>query len=161
MTKMQVMFSFQKYASKKDPDDLYLQKDQFALELQQLYVQASNAVNATIDDASYFTAERSTGETWINGAQLFTKTIDVGTLPNAGSTTTAHGITGEVTIVSLQGIAQQTGFPASGDAIPLPFPDVTGAANVELSMDKTNIILDTGGNYSAYKGFVTVKYTKK
>jgi len=156
MGKLQPNFSWQKYEGKQED-----QKEQFQYQLQAMFIQIANTTNSTIDDASFFTRERQTSETWLAGQPIFTKTIVV-TMPNAGTSSTPHGITTIVTEVSLSGQAQPSTFPASGQAIPLPYVNSASKANdIEINIDNTNVNVKSGANYSTYTGTVTIKYTKK
>lgn len=158
--KMQPVYVLQAYDQNKE-EELVDVKKQFISQMQNLYLMASNAVNATIDDISYFSTERATGESWINGKQIYTKTIAVAPLPNAATVAYPHGIVGMTLVIGYSGQAQQAGFPGATAAIVLPYVESTLKANdIEVNVDNTNINIITGANYSAYSGTVTIKYVK-
>lgn len=153
--KMQPLFTFQKY--EKDKEDAI---QQFQKQLSDAYIQGSNAVNATIDDISYFLAERPTGEAWTDKKQIYNKTVVV-TLPNAGTTTTAHGITNIGTVIDYRGRAQPATWSGAGSSIVLPYVDSALKANdIQVDVTATSIRIISGANYSTYSGSVTIWYTK-
>ena len=99
---------------------------------------------------TWSTTEYWTGE-YFGGSKLYAKTIDVGALPNATSSTDAHGIS-PVTIVRIIGTADN-----GTNQIPLPH---FATAGVEIYVDDTNINLVTTTDLSGYSGYVTLEYTK-
>ena len=79
--KLQPNFSWQKYEGQPEQ-----QREQFQYQLQSQHIQVANSVNTTIDDESYWTRERMTAFTWIDGSAIWTKTI-TGTIVAGVSTT--------------------------------------------------------------------------
>lgn len=156
MGKLQPNFSWQKYEGK--PED---QKEQFQYQLQNQHIQVANSVNATIDDISYFSEERATSETWVDGSQIYRKTIQ-GTITAAGDNSYPHGITGINQVVQLYGTAQDSAT-LSAFGIPLPYNDpVTTADGIGLISTPMNIVLRAGNNtWVTYIFFVTIFYTKQ
>lgn len=153
--KLQPNFSWQKYEGK--PED---QKEQFQYQLQQQHILVSNSMNATINDASYFTKERMTGFTWTNNQFLWTKTIS-GTIVGTALTPYAHGITGINAVVDLTGTAQDA-FPMATFALPLPYIAAAALANsLSLFADPTNIYINApNATWNGYLFNVTITYTK-
>lgn len=101
----------------------------------------------------------STSSTNVNYRSVFRKVVDIGTLPNAGTTSTAHGITVDAnfTLVDLWGAATKP--TATFAAIPLPYSSPTLNQNIKLNIDTTNINVTTAIDYSSYtRAFVTVEY---
>lgn len=100
-----------------------------------------------------------TSSTNVTYRSIFRKTIDVGALPNAGTTTIPHGITVDenFTLVQLWGAATK---PTSAfSSIPLPYSSPTLNQNIKLNMDATNINITTAIDYSSYTTvFATVEY---
>lgn len=96
--------------------------------------------------------------------QEFRKVINFGALPNAATTSVAHGITvdGNTTFTHIYGTASDVG--ASKEYIPLPFVDVAGtvaAGNVELHVDDTNINITTTGDGTNFTVcYVVLEYIK-
>jgi len=92
---------------------------------------------------------------------VFRLVIDTGALANAGTTTTAHGITTteNYSLVRLYGAATDPGALTWTSVIPLPFASPTLANNISLEADATNIIITTGSDRTAYtRSFVVIEY---
>lgn len=153
MSKLQPNFSWQKYEGR--PED---RAEQFQNQLQQQHIAAANAVNATIDDLSFWLRERPTGFTWVDGRQIFTYTFQA--LVSAFPLT--HGIVGIKNFVRMGGVVQDT-VPITTIAYDVPFVDPTTLANgIGLSATTTQInLVTTGGAYSTYTATITIEYTKR
>jgi hypothetical protein len=157
MSKLQPNFSWQKYEGK--PED---QKEQFQYQLQQQHITVANAVNATIDDDSFFLRERQTSFTWVNNKPIWTKTLPTSAWTGVGTVNTIPlGITGNFTVIDMV-CCISDGALSSSNTLLLPHIDVTVAANeVSIVRNATNIVLTSGGtDRSAYSGYVTVYYIK-
>lgn len=95
---------------------------------------------------------------------VFRKVINFGTLPNAGTTSVAHGIsfTANFTLTRLYGAATDPG--ASLRYIPIPFVNVSGAepvGNIEINLDVTNVNITTTGNGTNFTNtYVVIEYLK-
>lgn len=155
MPKVQPNFSWQKYEG-----DNQNREDQFQKQLQQEHITVANAINTTIDDLSFFTTERVTGFLWVNNAPIYTKTIQ-GVIVGTADTAYPTGITGLVTLVSIEGTAQDTS--PMGVGIPLPYVDPGTLANgVGIYMSGTDLHVKAGNNTrNNYSFSVTLRYTKK
>lgn len=153
--KLQPNFSWQKYQGA--PED---SKEQFQYQLQAEHILVANAINATIDDASFFSRERMTAFTWIDNKAIWKKTIQ-GTIVGSAVTPYPHGITNIDSIVRFEASAQQQ-KPLTGTAVPMPYIDPSLFANsLGLSMDATNVYIDAGNNnFNGYLFNVTIYYTK-
>lgn len=153
--KLQTNFAWQKYEG--EPED---QKNEFQYQLQSQHIQVSNSVNATIDDASFFTRERQTAFTWIDNKPIWTKTI-TGVIVGTATTAYPHGITGINKVVKLEGTAQDA-QPLSAFALPLPYLDPTTLLNsLGLFMSPTAVFINAGnGTFNGYLFSVTIYYTK-
>lgn len=96
--------------------------------------------------------------------QDFRLVIDFGALPNTGSKSVAHNISGIVplglfTLTRLYGAATD---PIAQSYIPIPYASPTLANNIELSMDATNVTITTGSNRSNYLiSYVIIEYLKQ
>lgn len=101
-------------------------------------------------------SEVATAYTFTDGDTIYSKTIDLGTLPNATTKNVAHGLTGHDKIVGWSGFAY-TG--AGGTMLPLPFPSSAGGY-VEIYITSTNIVVIAASNRSSYNGHFTLFYTK-
>ena len=157
--KLQPNFSWQKYEGK--PEE---QWKQFQYQLQNMHIQAANTTNATIDDESYWTRERPLSYTWVDGRQMYSKTLALQSWTAAGTINTIpHGVknppSDTFTIVLF------TGYVASiaTTQFPLPYVDPVNAANsIGMRRVTTNIILTSGGtDRSAFTGYVTIYYVKE
>lgn len=153
--KLQPNFSWQKYEGTKEND-----KEQFQYQLQNQHIQVSNSINATIDDSSYFTRERMTSFTWIDGKPIWKKTFST-ILTIAGVNNITHGITNMSTVVALYGSAQDA-VPMSVNAIPLPYVDVSSLDNqIQLTVTPSKIVVTLGNAmWQNYLAWVTIEYTK-
>ena len=101
---------------------------------------------------TYSTTEYWTGE-YYSGDKLYAKTIDVGALPNATSSTDAHGISSLHTVVRVIAFADNA-------TNQIPIPNSGSARDVEIYIDDTNINLVTTDDLSGYDGIVTLEYVK-
>lgn len=86
--------------------------------------------------------------------QVFRKVIDTGALPNAGTSTTAHGITtlpaaGNTTFIATRIFGCATD-PVNRLFIPLPYSSPTLNQNISVYWDNTNVYITTGINMTAY-----------
>lgn len=86
--------------------------------------------------------------------QVFRKVIDTGTLPNAGTSTTAHGITtlpaaGNTTFIATRIYGCATD-PVNRLFIPLPYSSPTLNQNISVYWDNTKVYITTGINMTAY-----------
>ena len=154
MTKVQPNFSFQSFQEDNDAS-----KKQFIYQLQTQFTNAANAINATIDDISYWSKERATGETWIDGTQIYEITVQ-GVLSGSGANTANHGVSINQ-LVSVEGVAVNT-VPLSSAALVLPYLDPGTLANsLGLYVTNTQIVINAGNtNWNGYTYYVTIKYTK-
>jgi hypothetical protein len=152
--KLQPNFSWQKYEDNEEGE-----KEQFQYQLQSQHIQVANSVNATIDDASYFTRERMTAFTWIDSKPIWKKSFAT-TLTVAGINNIAHGISNMSTLVALYGSAQDA-IPFTL-AVPLPYVDISNVANqIQLSATQSQISITLGNNTKQnYLAWVTIEYTK-
>ena len=99
--------------------------------------------------------ERLIGQ-WVDGSNLYEKTIDIGTLPNtATSQSYPHGISGN--IVHYNASAIDTG----GTVIQLPFYTTALNYNIGIYVTPANVVIETQRNSSGYTHcYVTLQYTK-
>lgn len=107
---------------------------------------------------SYSTSEYATGERWIDGSPIYRKTINFGALPNAGSKSVAHGISGLSRVVLMTGYTRQ---PSSGRTRPLP--PMTRSANdlLDIFTEGANVTIITNNDWSPYtETYINLYYTK-
>lgn len=107
--------------------------------------------------SSYSTSEQDTGLTWIDGKEIYSKTVSLGNLPNASQKTVAHGITNIATFVKIGGIA----ISDSGSGFPLGMvrPD-QASLGIGMYASDTNIVIITGTDRRTWTGHATLYYTK-
>jgi len=100
-------------------------------------------------------SEAWTGLFWVDGKNVYQKTVNIGALPNTTSRATAHGI------VNISTILSQSGFAATSTAfIPLPYPATVAASAISVSADTTNVTVTTGSaTWTSYSAYVTLRYT--
>ena len=120
---------------------------------------AANPHSGSLSTASQAqtTSEIACGKTWTGAEVVYRKVVSTGTLPNAATTSTAHGITGLSRIISI------TGYAWNGSlGITLPAINAGAAGNnVGIEWNTTNVILRTAQNLSAYtESYVVLEYTK-
>lgn len=158
MGKLQPNWSWQKY--EKENQD---REEQFQYQLQSMHIVTANSVNSTIDDISYWSRERPTAFTWIDGKQIYTKTIS-GVIVGTAVTPYNTGITGIDTMISITGAAQSAN-PLSGDALPLPFLDPTTLADsigvfVNYTTQAVLNLRVPSATWNGYLFNITLQYTK-
>lgn len=111
-------------------------------------------ISATVD---YSTTEQPTGQKWIDGKEIYFKTIDIGALPNASNKDVLTNITNIRDVVKIDGIATNgtiyTGIPHGANI---------AQYGVEVSYDKTNnyVRVSTSEDQSSYTGVIILYYTK-
>lgn len=150
--KLQPNFSWQKYEGA--PED---KEEQFQNQLQQQHIQVANSVNATIDDESYWTRERQTSFTWINGKPIFTKTVILVAWTGGGTVNTFS-----LGIVNSTVIDYKCVVTDGNDVLLVPNVDFTNPAD-ELSIIITSgtVTINSAGTVRTNAtGYVTVYYTK-
>jgi hypothetical protein len=157
MGKIQPNFSWQKYEGQ--PED---QREQFQYQLMQEHILVSNALNSTVDDLSFWTRERKTGFTWVNGKYIYTKSLSTVAWTAGGTVNTIPlGITGDFTVINMV-CCISNGNLSSSTTLLMPNLDVAVAANnVSIVRSGTNVVLTSGGtNRSAFSGYLTVYFIK-
>lgn len=108
--------------------------------------------------SNYSTTAQPTGQTWIDGSPIYQITVACGALPNASIKNVAHGLT-ITRLIKAEGVAQT----AAADSF-LLLPHVgalaDGGFNIQLTIDDTDIILQTSSDESLYtQSYVTLTYT--
>lgn len=133
---------------------------------------ATNTKSSGIYDAS----ETITGKRFLpvfgtgtstnaNYRSVFRTVINFGALPNATTTSVAHGIstTQNFSFVKIYGTATDPGASTVTAAIPIPYINTTTPGDsVQINVDATNVnITTTTANYTAYtRCFVVLEYIK-
>jgi len=106
----------------------------------------------------YSTAETDTGLKWIDGAAVYQKVLEFAAGPNNSTVNVAHGVTGLLTVIDVQGFMDDGTHQR-----PINNVESTDVAQCHYAVDDTNVILlsgTPGADYSGYAGFVVLRYTK-
>ncbi|MGN1358671.1 MAG: hypothetical protein ACI4WU_04820 [Bacilli bacterium] len=104
----------------------------------------------------YSTEEQIIG-TWIDGKNVYRKTVEFGALPNATRKNVEHGISDIEKCIKIYGIANFS----DGSSHPLPYVNVGNSSSSEmLFCNKTNVSIETGIDRSTGTAYVTLEYTK-
>ena len=117
----------------------------------------SNNMDFTTLGLDYSNSEIETGNYWIDGKKIYKKTVNLGSLPNASSANTNHGISNLGTVIEISGFAFASD---SYRTIPLPNASSSAQYSVEVNVDNSKVTVSCGTNRSAYDGKVTLYYTK-
>ena len=154
------------------PDD----EEQFRVVLRQYLNDISQAVNnkeyglfvseETFTGKDFLPTFNTTSSQNAKFRDVFRVVVDTGTLPNAGTSTTAHGIltTQNFSIVSIYGGATDPGASTMTTGIPLPYINTTTPGDsVTVNIDATNVnITTTTANYTSFtRSFVIIEYIKE
>lgn len=106
----------------------------------------------------YAATEHVVGK-WIDGSDLYEKTVSCGALPNSTGKTVPHSIANLKNIVEIRGYAIRT--VGSTLTYPLPFVNSDNTSRVELTVSATNISITTNVDFSYLDDtYVTLRYTK-
>lgn len=119
-------------------------------------------VDNLIPSIDYSTTEKVIG-TWIDGKPLYQRTFDAGYLPNNNRNNIA-----DLTSCSIKYVVSITGFCYRvGDYTsqrPLPLVDINPDNSIRIDINSTDskpyLRIMTGADWSGFKGYVTIKYTK-
>ena len=106
---------------------------------------------------NYSTNETVIGK-WINSETIYRKVIDCGNLPNNTTKAVAHGISDLDVITNWSGTCYST--INSGYSRPMPLADPTAANMIRIDVSGGNVNIKTASDWSSYKGYVTLEYTK-
>jgi len=156
----------------------FYQADVNSLEFKELLVRLHEFVNLIAINTNFKTTGYYSLDEFVNGKlyfpnpaaptnmsqiyrQTYTKTFNVGALPNATTLVIPHGITCNVGTTStwLYGSATNT---STQDFIPLPYTTLVPSDNIQLRADGTNIYITTGIDYTAFDTtYVTFEYLKQ
>lgn len=115
-----------------------------------------------LDTNTYSNSEKVIG-TWIDGKPLYQRTFDAGYLPNNNRNNIA-----DLTSCSIKYAVSITGFCYRvGDYTsqrPLPLVDINPDNSIRIDINSTDskpyLRIMTGADWSGFKGYVTIKYTK-
>lgn len=106
---------------------------------------------------NYSAAEQNTGTTWVDGRNIYQKTINTGQLPNGTAVTVAHSVPNIANVLRVWGWASDAGTPAI--FLPLPYVDSASLAqHISVWVDRTNVHLSaTRPTFSV--SYVSFQYT--
>jgi len=112
--------------------------------------------NPIIEDFS--TEEINTGVKWVDGKDIYKKTVNCGALPNATTKQVPHGITDIDTIIRFHGGART----AAGTFMPFNIARPDGLTlMIGADVTTSNIQIFTGSDRSSMTGEATIYYTKQ
>lgn len=130
--------------------------------LSQVCVRVTDNVWEEVNYVRVYPDRKAVGEqvrigSYNDGAEeypMYRKIVDIGTFPNAGEKSVPHGIAGNFTVTSLTGIMRQS----TGNALPLPLVTLDTSKMVYISCGRTNVVVQTGSDRSAFTGTVEIEY---
>jgi len=155
-------------------DSLRVNKD-LSLELKEVLVRLYQNINSIElalnlkESAEYPRNEYLNGQLFfsdstnpnVTGRQVYRMVIVAGALPNASTKNIPHsiGLTNGFSVTRVYGSATNN---IAMNYIPLPYSSPTLNKNIELSIDKTNVIITTGIDMTAYTiSYVVIEYVKE
>lgn len=104
---------------------------------------------------NYSTTEQKTGQKWIDGKDIFVKTVNFGTLPN--NTTKVVGVE-----IDADTVLKMEAFAIDSNST-LPIPRIAAGSNgIDLyyTYSTNSIVITTYKNMTTHNGYVTLYYTK-
>lgn len=113
----------------------------------------TTGANATITlnaEPNYSTSEVDTDVKWIDNKTIYRKVIDFGTLPDSTSKSVAHGISDISRVVKIEAVMYQ-----GASSWVIPYVSVSG-----VSVEGSNVVINTTADLTGFSAFVTVYYTK-
>ena len=108
----------------------------------------------------YSTEEHIIGK-WIDGRDLYQKTLDLGTMPNNAAKNVAHGISNLDFIIDYRGFVKHSTVARNG--LPLPFVNSGGTnatSNIRLGLNGSDLVVMVPSDFSSYEGYATIQYVK-
>ena len=116
-------------------------------------VMLSDGVTSVEEALTYSTTEHKVGK-WIDGSDLYEKTIDFGTLPNNTTKAVSSGLS-NVTVREIKGYAK-----SSTNTLMLPYVG-SNTINFYYVFSDNSVTAAATGNLTAYtECYVTLRYTK-
>ena len=113
--------------------------------------------NGVANCLSYSTQEKFTGKYWIDGKDIWSKTVHCGALPNNSSISIQDVIPTNANLTKIEGIAR-----SSSSVINLPYTDYyqNQILVIGMSIDVYSLAFRTNFDASSYQGDITLEYTK-
>lgn len=103
-------------------------------------------------NGDYATAEIDTGAKWIDGKEIYKKTVNFGALPNATTASVDHYISSLSNVIKIEGYMTDGSFWRT-----LPYAD---GAFTSVYASTTQVSIYTTANMSSWTGYITLYYTK-
>lgn len=115
---------------------------------------ASGVLSVDRQTVDYSTTEQNTGLKWIDGKDIFVKTVDFGALPNNATKKVSSELS-NVTVIKIEAIAQ------GNSVVALPYVSANTSNKVEITIESNgDISISSNADFSANNGFITLYYTK-
>lgn len=95
---------------------------------------------------------------------MFRVVVDFGALPNSTTKIVPHGITTteNFSIIRLNGVATEPGVSTLTEALSIPMDGIPNNQRISLTMDDTNVIIETATNRTAFtRTFIVIEYIKE
>ena len=106
----------------------------------------------------YSTTEQKTGQKWIDGKDIYVKSIDIGALPNATSKSVDITALNIDIIIDKKGIAYNTDKTSQ---FVLPHLSLAAASSIALDANRSVVAVSTGVDRTSINNcYVTLFYTK-
>lgn len=105
----------------------------------------------------YSTTEQDTGVKWIDGTEVYQKTISIGALPNNTTKNVAHGVTDIDRVINAYMFA--TTSTHTSTIIPL-VSNSNLSNNVSYGISDENVSVYSKTDVSIYDAYLTIFYTK-
>ena len=116
---------------------------------------------------SYSSTEVLTNKIWTDNSPIYRKVVDLGYLPNNTQTTVSLNISHLGKITHFEGLADAGGTLTTGGELIRPMISFTSIAMgdsiscyVSVSDNVATLVINTRDDFSAYKGFLIIEYTK-
>lgn len=117
-------------------------------------------INQELTPKVYSTNEQKIGK-WVDGSDLYRKTIYVSSLPNSSYTNIAHNISNLNVITDIQGIMRT---PGNKTTVAFNFIGVDALygtnARLLVRADATNVVIGTTSDWRNNEAYITLEYTK-
>ena len=104
---------------------------------------------------NYSTSEQDTGVKWIDGKAIYQKTIEYGTLPDSTFKSVDHNISNMDMLIKYECIAKSTGGYLTTNN-----PADAFTAQIQTTINDTQITIWAGKNRSGFTAYITMYYTK-
>ena len=116
----------------------------------------TGVVRVPLSGVDYSYSELPTGQLWVDGKMIYSRTVNFGALPNNTTTSVAHGISSFDKIVDVKAVAEDS----SNLSLPLPYVSFTTGGSILIYVNSTSIAIQTGMDRSSFTAQVTLYYTK-